>query len=382
MNSTARLKAALRSEPVDRVPVVPKIWVDFAAINTDTSLLDVVRDPLTALNVIARVGSQLGVDAVRQFPFQARRLCKEDGKVFEVEQSGRKLGQIDIQGGLGTRLFDAEDYHIEDPVTIAYCHNRIPPRPVVNSIKDARRIAVPQKEIFDELQWASNQRVIAKRYPEMCLIGDCDSATLSFYLAFRGIEIAMLDLVETPKLVHAVMEKGAAVAISRGKYWIDHGINILRLNDSTGNMSLISPQQWKELIFPHMRVVCDELHRYHPRTLVYCHICGNILPIADLLVETGLDCIGPLDPLGGFTVAQMRAKVGDRVSLMGGVNTLTLLQKTPQDVQREASECIRGAGTAGGFVLGSGCVVPRHSPQENIAALVQAAKDFALNGRE
>ena len=31
---------------------------------------------------------------------------------------------------------------------------------------------------------------------------------------------------------------------------------------------------------------------------IYSHICGNVLPVIDDLVDAGIDCIGPLDPLG------------------------------------------------------------------------------------
>ncbi|OHD73468.1 MAG: hypothetical protein A2177_00605 [Spirochaetes bacterium RBG_13_68_11] len=124
-------------------------------------------------------------------------------------------------------------------------------------------------------------------------------------------------------------------------------------------------------------------------------MCGNVLPIVGDLADTGLDCIAPLDPLGGFTVADARraleqrlaahpgagrsaaAPAADRpVALMGGINTLSFVEGTPDAVGAEAKACIAGARTAAdrggadidsagpgavpaGFILGSGCVVPR-----------------------
>jgi uroporphyrinogen-III decarboxylase len=125
--------------------------------------------------------------------------------------------------------------------------------------------------------------------------------------------------------------------------------------------------------------VCRVLHSYKKTAIIYCHICGNILPIVELLVETGLDCIGPLDPLGGFTSRQVREKAGNNISLMGGVNTLTLRYGTSQEVKDEAVKCMEGAGDEGGFILGSGCVVPRDTSEQNIIALVEASKQFKRN---
>jgi uroporphyrinogen-III decarboxylase len=98
------------------------------------------------------------------------------------------------------------------------------------------------------------------------------------------------------------------------------------------------------------------------------------MPVAKDLVEAGLDCIGPLDPLGGFTCEQMRQKVGQRVSLMGGVDTSSFVNATPEELMDEAKRCIQAAGREGGYVLGSGCVIPRSAKRENLEALVEAAR--------
>jgi uroporphyrinogen-III decarboxylase len=172
------------------------------------------------------------------------------------------------------------------------------------------------------------------------------------------------------------MEKGAAHAIEKGKFHIDTGLKMLRLNDSVANMSVISPQHWREFILPHMKTVCDELHGYRSGVRIYCHICGNVMPIMEDLITTGLDCIGPLDPLGNFTCAQAREAVGDRIALMGGVNTLSFLNSTPEELVEEARVCIEGAGRNGGYILGSGCVIPRSAPKENLLALATASERF------
>jgi uroporphyrinogen-III decarboxylase len=174
------------------------------------------------------------------------------------------------------------------------------------------------------------------------------------------------------------MEKGVAIAIEKGKFNIDLGLRVLRLNDSVANMSVISPAHWREFILPHMKDVCDELHHYDPEVKIYCHICGNILPIVELLIETGLNCIGPLDPLGGFTPGQVREIVGEHVSLMGGVNTLSFINNTSKQIIKEAKKCMFEAGRKGGYILGSGCVIPRGASKENLEALRIATEKYGV----
>ena len=152
---------------------------------------------------------------------------------------------------------------------------------------------------------------------------------------------------------------------------------MLRINDSAGNMSVISPEHWRAFVRPGLRDLAAELHRHEPACRLYCHICGNILPILEDLMESGLDCIAPLDPLGGFSVAQVREVVGDRVALMGGIDTQSFGRSTPAEIIAEARRCVEGSGGRG-FILGSGCAVPRTAPPENLRAVVEWTRSFTV----
>ena len=369
-----RLRTAISGGIPDRVPAVPKIFVDSASRLTGVSLIDVIEDPLTALQVIVDAGFETRVDAVRQFHFPPRKTVIEDGRVFEVDASGRRIGEIDMTGGLTTRLFDRATMQLENTYRMAYVQFWSCNEPYVDNLDDVRRMSIPNRKTYEEMGCGDRQRrIMDSAGDRMALIGDCISATLCWCLYFRGYERALLDLVEQPELVHALMEKGVEYATERGKFNVDLGIKVLRLNDSVGNMSVISPRHWREFIYPHLKEVCTELHRYDPEVLIYCHICGNVMPILEDLVSTGLDCIGPLDPLGRFSARQARGIVGDRAALMGGVNTVSFLAEDPGVVEAEARACIEGAGEHGGYVLGSGCMVPPASRKDNLCALSDAA---------
>ena len=74
--------------------------------------------------------------------------------------------------------------------------------------------------------------------------------------------------------------------------------------------------------------------------------------------------------------ADVRGRVGNAVALMGGVNTLTFVQGTPADILQESKACIQQAGEQGGYILGSGCVVPRDTKKEHLLALREAAETY------
>ncbi|TVQ35488.1 MAG: hypothetical protein EA384_16140 [Spirochaetaceae bacterium] len=386
MTASQRIETALRRGIPDRVPFVPKIWVDFGARWLGVEIERVIQDPCTALEVILRTGVDFGLDGVRQFAFPARHTAWRDGRLFELTAAGRRIGPIDLDGGLQTQLSDVSDFGLSDPVAMTYFHYRHAPLPVLNRMADVRAIAVPEPPLLDELGFNRNQKEVCKRVETSCagrampaLIQDCGPIGMAFYVAFNGMNKALLDLFDQPRLVHAALDRGDRIAVARGTYWLNQGYRILRINDSAGNMSVLSPQHWRSFIKPHFTAVAAELHRACPDALLYCHICGNVLPILDDLVDTGLDCIGPLDPLGGMSVAESASVVAGRTALMGGINTLSFVNSDPMDVQREALACIQGARAAAGceavppgFVLGSGCVMPRDASPPNIRAAAEA----------
>ena len=384
MQPAERLYTAISNRTPDRVPVLPKIWVDSAVRLTGTDLLDVISNPQTAMDVVFEAGRMCGVDGMRLFHLPARKLVSKSGRVFEIDDHGCPIGEIDMMGGLSTQLSDPTAFNLEDPYFVAFSQFWTASEPFVKTIQDAKQIAVPDKKFYVDLGCAHRQQTLLKKAAgKIALIGDCGTGTLAFYVSLRGMQNAMLDLIENPMLVHRVMEKGVAAAIEKGKFNVDLGIKILRINDSVASMSLISPLHWREFIFPHIKTICDELHAYASDVKIYCHICGNVLPVASDLVATGLDCIGPLDPLGGSSPAEFRARVGNAIALMGGVNTLSFVDHTPEDIIEEARQCIQQAGLYGGYVLSSGCVVPPGSRLENLGALRTAADTYGIykNGK-
>ncbi len=374
-----RVAMTFAGERPDRIPVAPKIWLDLAAALTGTDLRRAIAEPELAMRVIIDAAISVRCDAARALMFPARQNIEQDGGVYEVDRTGRVMGGIDYHGGLATRLDRAEDFQLENPLHIAFFNFWTLDEPTVRSTADARRIAVPDSGFYESQGYGEMlRRTIAHAGDRITVVGNCAAPTLAFYVYFRGMEQGLMDFIDEPRLVHTVMEKGAAFAIERGKFKIDAGLRVLRVNDSAANMSVISPAHWKEFIFPHFKTVCDELHRYCPDVKIYCHICGNVVPVLDLLVETGVDCIGPLDPLGGFTVADARRIVGDDVVLMGGIDTQSFVHATPERIKDEARRCIdQGAVDGRRYILASGCVIPRTARRENLEAIADAAAECA-----
>jgi uroporphyrinogen-III decarboxylase len=376
MTANQRFYTAISGGLPDRVPTLPKIWVDLGAALAGVDLREVVENSETAMRVVVEASLSVKADGARLFHLPNRKTRLEDDTVVEVDKTGEVVGPIDMQGGLATRVRDKNRINLEDTYQAAMIQFYKADEPVINTVEEVKRVAVPDKSFYEQIGFGALQRELMQEVgDDIALLGDCGSATLAFHVLFRELSLALMDLLENPKLTHAIMDKGVEHAVEKGKFHIDCGLRMLRLNDSIANMSVISPQHFREFILPHMKTVCDELHHYQPDVRIYCHVCGNVIPIMDDLIATGLNCVGPLDPLGGFTCADARQAVGDQIALMGGVNTLSFMNSTPEQLIDEARICIEGAGQTG-YILGSGCVVPRTARKENLLALYEAAERF------
>ncbi len=62
----------------------------------------------------------------------------------------------------------------------------------------------------------------------------------------------------------------------------------------------MSPAHFKEFIYPAMKRLYKKWHSCG--LYIIKHSDGDLNAIMDLLVETGLDCLHPIDPLAGMSL--------------------------------------------------------------------------------
>lgn len=105
---------------------------------------------------------------------------------------------------------------------------------------------------------------------------------------------------------------------------------------------------------------------------------GNYDPMLEDLLQVGVDAMDGIDPESGMSLRRTKAKIGDRITLMGGLSCLTLLRGTPEQVHKEAAQCVADGKPDGRYVLGSACAVPRHTPPENLFAARAAIDRYGI----
>ena len=104
------------------------------------------------------------------------------------------------------------------------------------------------------------------------------------------------------------------------------------------------------------------------------HTDGNIMPIIDKAVETGVNALQALDPIAGITVGGLREKLNGRLCLCGNLDCGLMLSGTPEQVYASAADII-AQGKGSPFVLGNSNAVVYATPKENYDAFLRAWRD-------
>jgi uroporphyrinogen decarboxylase len=107
------------------------------------------------------------------------------------------------------------------------------------------------------------------------------------------------------------------------------------------------------------------------------HTDGNLWPIIDMIIDSGIDCLDPIDPLAGMDLAEVKAKYGDRVALKGNVDCAeTMTFGTPEDVIAETKEALRKGAPGGGFILSSSNSIHSSVKPENYTAFLETWREY------
>ena len=193
----------------------------------------------------------------------------------------------------------------------------------------------------------------------------------------RGLDGYTVDLYRSPRLAKRFMEVTTKYNIEIGKLLIDQGVDMICMGGDLAGKDgpLMSLNQFREVFAPAIR---EPTEAFHKRGVpVIKHSDGNLNPIMDDLIATGVDAVHSLEPLAGMNIAEIKAKYGDRVCLLGNIDcSHTLTLKPLRQVEREVKECINAASPGGGHILSSSNCFHAAVKLENVLAMIRAGRKY------
>jgi len=201
----------------------------------------------------------------------------------------------------------------------------------------------------------------------------------------RGTENFLMDLTLRPEFAQALLDKVTSaidgllhLALQAGGKWFD--MVELPGDDYAGNTStIISPAMFRSFIAPCLARLINTIKEYNPHTCVMLHSDGAITKLLPDIVGLGVDVIHPLEPLPATDIPAVKARFGDRVTFLGGIDISHAMPGSRADVIAEVQRRITQLAPGGGYILAPSNHLQSDVPPENVVTLFETAHNFVLN---
>jgi uroporphyrinogen decarboxylase len=184
-------------------------------------------------------------------------------------------------------------------------------------------------------------------------------------------------MVKNPDFIDRAHEILLDYQLRYVKNCIDVGADILWINGDWAmtEKPMVSRKHTERFLAPPVKKLVEYAHSRGVPCIK--HTDGNIWPIYDILLDTGIDGLHPIDPMAGMDMAEAKATFGDRVCLCGNVScAFSLVSGSIEEVQAETKEVIRKAGKGGGLICMSSNSIHSGVIPENYAAMVKTIREY------
>jgi uroporphyrinogen decarboxylase len=204
-----------------------------------------------------------------------------------------------------------------------------------------------------------------------------DIFSLPRYL--MGMENLLMAIVAEPELVLALVDMSVELNLKMAREIVARGAQFVYTGDDIASNTgpLMSPRHFRKLFYPGL---CRVMGGYKELGLyVIKHTDGNLWPIIDMIVDSGIDCLDPLDPQAGMTIAAVKAKYGDRIALKGNVDCAHLMTfGTPEETVAATREALAQGMPGGGFICSSSNSIHSGVKPENYVAMMRTIREEGI----
>jgi hypothetical protein len=191
----------------------------------------------------------------------------------------------------------------------------------------------------------------------------------------RGTAQILEDVLLEPGLVADLVELSLAYNIPQAREALRRGADAILLSDDYAYNAapLFSPAVFERCFREGLKRMVEAVHE--AGGWVVKHSDGNVMPLLDAIVSTGIDALDPLDPLGGMSVARVRERY-PCLPLKGGVPLSDLWNGSPAQVTNQALRCLEESCGCG-YILSSSNSITSSVKPGNFLAMLEAVRVFA-----
>jgi len=202
----------------------------------------------------------------------------------------------------------------------------------------------------------------------------------------RGWKQFMLDLAYGGPFLETLLElltQNHLRNLERFLSAVGEYIQIIQMGDDLGTQRglQISPSMYRRWIKPYHKRIYGWVHEHYPSVYVALHSCGGIYDLIPDFIEEGVDILNPVQTSAqGMSPARLKREFGQHLTFWGGgcETQSTLPFGTPDEVRQQVRERLEIFAPGGGYVFNQIHNIQHGVPPENVAAMLDAAREYGV----
>jgi len=328
MDSKTRVMKSLNFEKVDRIGIFEhEFWEGFRVNCINDLKLPADTDLMDYFNMDIHIA----VPDEAPFPLKAEIISETDDIIIE-------------RNGWGTLVKKRKGAYFEEELESA--------------VKDRKGFDNLQFDPVDLEQryseWEKEVRLAKQK--GKCVFGKIGGPFLRTEF-IRGKMDYLADIAGDPDFVKDMVNRMtdhllgiAKEELRRGNLY-DTGIWIY--DDIGCNRGpIMSPKSFEYIYYPAYKKLVQEIKKAGA-VKVGLHCDGNIMSILDMLVDSGIEILNPIEPKAGMSIAELMKIYGKKLTYVGGMDNSFILPKgTKDEVIKKTLELLEIAKD-GGVVIGA-----------------------------
>jgi hypothetical protein len=325
------IEAALQKKWVSRVPCFPLIDIAFAAVYLGKPLREVQLNPGVHAAALSRCAQDLPVDGV--------------------------YINLGLASGQSVKLSE-DTYRIDDALTLVVPNNDVLSisQTDIESLDDER---ISAAELFHpgilKTFQAMDNEIINNSAVAVGVTG-----TFSQVAFLYGIPRLMMALLDQPQQVHRALDRRHEIVLRQVRELCGSGARFVWIGEGLGSGSLISPEQYREYVLPYEKSLAEEIRKAGALSIL--HICGDVtaaLPDIARCKVDGFDLDYPVD------LATAVGVLLPEIAIKGNIDPTLFLRGRQEALRKTCRHALEVAGHLDGFILSTGCLVPRDATVES-----------------
>ncbi|UCB44514.1 MAG: hypothetical protein JSV25_09845 [Spirochaetota bacterium] len=358
MNGYERIMTALKGEQPDRIPTFELL--------INAPVIEALHPDLAIGKERKSGSSDMTGGSEEGFQSLARFIEREDiDGVLVFEEFHPK------------KWFDSEHYIDEWNITWKAGSPGLHPYVVDHPIKEEKDLDSFKPPDPDADYRMDTLRQAVKLFKGEKAIVFLSNETFFYGFFLRGLDNLLMDYVLNPEFVHRLSRTIIENKKRIFERAIETGADVLMTGDDYAykNAPIMSPECFKKFVLPYLQENINVARKHN--IPIIKHTDGNIWSIIDMIIDTGIDCLNPLEPNADMDIGKVKEKYGKRIALMGNIDCGELLSRgKPEEVVEAVKETIAKAAPGGGYILSSSnSIHPAVNPQ-NYKTMLEACRRF------